>query len=63
MFKVHDTKVTINFRPLKNLDICPTKWLKVWYDRLPRRNKSIEFWYLKNKNRTATYEEMSKAVH
>jgi hypothetical protein len=63
MFKVHDTRVTINLRPLKNLDVCPTKWLKVWYSRIPRKSTSKEFWYLKNKNRSATYEEMSKAVH
>ncbi|KAA6361838.1 MAG: hypothetical protein EZS28_042635, partial [Streblomastix strix] len=63
MFKGHDTGVTVIFRPLDDLSICPTQWLSCWKNRRKKKDEKLPVWWLYSKNRVASYEETSKAVH
>ncbi|KAA6373919.1 MAG: hypothetical protein EZS28_030554, partial [Streblomastix strix] len=63
VIKVHETQVEIVFRPVQNLNVCPTEWIRGWYDRRTKKDKNKPFLWLIEKMRVATYEEASKAVH
>ncbi|KAA6374956.1 MAG: hypothetical protein EZS28_029517, partial [Streblomastix strix] len=63
MIKVHETQVETVFRPVQNLNVCPTEWIRGWYERRTKKDKDKPFLWLIEKKRIATYEEASKAVH
>ncbi|KAA6403650.1 MAG: hypothetical protein EZS28_000825 [Streblomastix strix] len=63
MFKRHDTSVTVIFRPLEDLSICPTQWLSFWMSRRKKKDEKLPVWWLHSMNRAASYEQTSKAVH
>ncbi|KAA6354678.1 MAG: hypothetical protein EZS28_049795, partial [Streblomastix strix] len=63
MIKVHETQVEIVFRPVQNPNVCPTEWIRGWYERRTKKDKNKPFLWLIEKKRIATYEEASKAVH
>ncbi|KAA6393762.1 MAG: hypothetical protein EZS28_010712 [Streblomastix strix] len=63
MFKVHDTGVTVIFRPLEDLSIWTTQWLSSWMSRRKKKEEKLPIWWLYSKNRAASHEQTSKAVH
>ncbi|KAA6358018.1 MAG: hypothetical protein EZS28_046455 [Streblomastix strix] len=63
MIKVYETQVEIVFRPAQNLNVCPTEWIRGRYVRRTKKEKNKPFLWLIEKQRVATYEEASKAVH
>ncbi|KAA6400602.1 MAG: hypothetical protein EZS28_003878 [Streblomastix strix] len=63
MIKVHETHVEIVFRPVQNLNVCPTEWIRGWYKRGSKMDKYKQFLWLIEKKMIAIYEEAYKAVH
>ncbi|KAA6379566.1 MAG: hypothetical protein EZS28_024906 [Streblomastix strix] len=63
MIKVHKTQVEIVLRPVQNLNECPTERIRGWFECRTKKDKNKPFLWLIEKNRIATYEEASKAVH
>ncbi|KAA6397562.1 MAG: hypothetical protein EZS28_006917 [Streblomastix strix] len=62
MIKVHETQIEIIFRPVQNLNVCPTEQLRSWYERRSKNDKNKPFLQLTEKKWTAAYEEASNAV-
>ncbi|KAA6310105.1 MAG: hypothetical protein EZS28_056375, partial [Streblomastix strix] len=44
MFKGHYTGVTVIFRPLEDLSICPTQWLSSWMNRRKKKDDELPVW-------------------
>ncbi|KAA6368068.1 MAG: hypothetical protein EZS28_036408 [Streblomastix strix] len=63
IIKVKGYKATLTFRPLADLNVCPTFWLQQWFQRRKRKDKDKPLWSIFQKNKHATYDECSKATH
>ncbi|KAA6369870.1 MAG: hypothetical protein EZS28_034603 [Streblomastix strix] len=63
IIKVKGYNATLTFRPLADLNMCPTFWLQQWFQRRKRKDKDKPLWFIFQKNRHATYDECSKATH
>ncbi|KAA6355095.1 MAG: hypothetical protein EZS28_049378 [Streblomastix strix] len=63
IIKVKGYKATFIFRPLADLNVCPTFWLQQWFQRRKRKDKDKPLWFIFQKNRHATYNESSKAIY
>ncbi|KAA6381873.1 MAG: hypothetical protein EZS28_022601, partial [Streblomastix strix] len=63
IIKVKGYKATLTFRPLADLNMCPTFWLQQWFQRRKRKDKDKPLWFIFQKNIHATYDECSKATH
>ncbi|KAA6372581.1 MAG: hypothetical protein EZS28_031893 [Streblomastix strix] len=63
IIKVKGNKATLTFRPLADLNMCPTFWLQQWFQRRKRKDKDKPLWFIFQKNRHTIDDEYSKATH
>jgi hypothetical protein len=63
IIKGKEHKAVITFRPLHDVNVSPTTWLRLWFKHKDDEEQLHPLWWVRSLGREATREELSKAVH
>ncbi|KAA6381391.1 MAG: hypothetical protein EZS28_023081, partial [Streblomastix strix] len=63
IWKGDNYDLSVTFRPLSNLKVCPTSWLSSWIALRNEEDRSKALWWRPKNKKVSSYEYLSKAVH
>ncbi|KAA6380421.1 MAG: hypothetical protein EZS28_024052 [Streblomastix strix] len=63
IWKGDNYDLTVTFRPLSNLKVCPTSWFSIWITLRKEEDRNNALWWRPKNKKVSSYEYLSKAVH